>query len=203
MWTRHILKGIFCWGENPLKVKCNTNINISAYFGFCVSLHHSILIARQLLTTVIYQGIPFPYIHERSLKSSHFPPLPFSSLVPCNKTASCLWRLPAEGFRKLSAVQIEDFSEYFVQLYLAAYICCLAKLHSTFCDPMDCSLSGSSAHVISQARIMEWFAISFSRGSSWTSDQIRVSCICRQILYHWATREAQISTGKPYICCCC
>ena len=35
-----------------------------------------------------------------------------------------------------------------------------------FCDPMDCSLLGSSVHGISQARILEWVAIFFSRGSS-------------------------------------
>ena len=33
------------------------------------------------------------------------------------------------------------------------------------CDPMDCSLSGSSIHGIFQARVLEWIAISFSRGS--------------------------------------
>ena len=36
----------------------------------------------------------------------------------------------------------------------------------TLCDPMDCSLPGSSVHGIFQARILEWVAISFSRGSS-------------------------------------
>ena len=36
----------------------------------------------------------------------------------------------------------------------------------TLCDPMDCSLSGSSVHGIFQARLLEWIAISFSRGSS-------------------------------------
>ena len=35
------------------------------------------------------------------------------------------------------------------------------------CDPMDCSWPGSSVHGISQARILEWVAISFSWGSSW------------------------------------
>ena len=38
------------------------------------------------------------------------------------------------------------------------------------CDPMDCSLPGSSVHGILQARIVEWVAISFSRGSSQESD---------------------------------
>ena len=36
----------------------------------------------------------------------------------------------------------------------------------TLCDPMDCSLLGSSVHGILQARILEWVAISYSRGSS-------------------------------------
>ena len=36
----------------------------------------------------------------------------------------------------------------------------------TLCDPMDCSLLGSSIHGILQARILEWVAISFSRRSS-------------------------------------
>ena len=55
---------------------------------------------------------------------------------------------------------------------------------------MDYSLPGSSVHEISQARILEWVAISYSRGSSQPRDQTCVSCIGRQILYHWATREA-------------
>ena len=36
----------------------------------------------------------------------------------------------------------------------------------TLCDPMDCSLPGSSVHGIFQAKVLEWVAISFSRGSS-------------------------------------
>ena len=48
---------------------------------------------------------------------------------------------------------------------------------------------GSSVHGISQARILEWVPISFSRGSSRPRDWIPISCIGRQILYHWATRE--------------
>ena len=46
-------------------------------------------------------------------------------------------------------------------------------------------------HGILQARILEWVATSFSEGSSWPRDQTSISCICRLIRYHWATREAQ------------
>ena len=51
---------------------------------------------------------------------------------------------------------------------------------------MECSLLDSSVHGISQARILERVAISFSRRSSWPRGQACVSCIGRQILYHWA-----------------
>ena len=46
----------------------------------------------------------------------------------------------------------------------------------TLCNPMDCSPPGSSVHGILQARILEWVAMSFSRGSSWPRDQTQVSC---------------------------
>ena len=47
----------------------------------------------------------------------------------------------------------------------------------TLCDLMDCSLPGSSVHGIFQARILEWGAISFSRGTFRPRDQTRVSHI--------------------------
>ena len=47
----------------------------------------------------------------------------------------------------------------------------------TLCDPVDCSPPGSSVPGIFQARMLEWVAISFSRGSSRTRDRTRVSCI--------------------------
>ena len=47
----------------------------------------------------------------------------------------------------------------------------------TLCDPIDCSLPGSSAHGIFQARVLEWAAVSFSRRSSQPRDQTQVSCI--------------------------
>ena len=47
----------------------------------------------------------------------------------------------------------------------------------TLCDPVDCSPPGSSVHGILQARILEWVAMLFSRGSSRPRDQTGVSCI--------------------------
>ena len=56
----------------------------------------------------------------------------------------------------------------------------------SLCDPMDCSLPGSG---IPQARIVKWIAVSFSRGSSRPRDEIRISCIGRQVLFHFANWE--------------
>ena len=61
----------------------------------------------------------------------------------------------------------------------------VAQSSPTLSNPMDCSLPGSSVHGIFQARVLEWVAISFSRGSSQPRDQTRVSHINL-----WATREA-------------
>ena len=51
----------------------------------------------------------------------------------------------------------------------------VAQLSPTLCDPMDCSPPGSSIHGILQARVLEWVAISFSRGSSQPMDRTPVS----------------------------
>ena len=62
------------------------------------------------------------------------------------------------------------------------------------CDLMECSPPGSSVRGILQARIMEWVAISFSRGSSQLRDWTWVSPHYRQTLYQLSHREA-----KPFI----
>ena len=67
----------------------------------------------------------------------------------------------------------------------------VTQLHPTLCDPMDCSLPGYSVHGILQARILEWVAISFSRGSSQPRDWSQVSFIAGGFFTVWATREAQ------------
>ena len=67
------------------------------------------------------------------------------------------------------------------------------SLCPTLCNPTDCSWPGSSVHVIFQAKILEWVAISYSKRSSWPKDGTHVSyvsCTGRHILYHCDTWEA-------------
>ena len=65
----------------------------------------------------------------------------------------------------------------------------VAQLCPTVCNPMDCSLLGSSVHGFFQARILEWVSISFSRRSSQYRDWTQVSHIVDRHFTIWATRE--------------
>ena len=56
----------------------------------------------------------------------------------------------------------------------------------TLCDPIDCSPPGSSVRGILQARILEWVAIPFSRGSSQARGWTQVSCIAGRFFTIWA-----------------
>ena len=66
----------------------------------------------------------------------------------------------------------------------------VAQSCPTLCDPMDCSPPGSLVHGIFQAWILEWVAVSFSRGFSWPRDRTRASRIVSRRFTVWATREA-------------
>ena len=74
----------------------------------------------------------------------------------------------------------------------------LSHVH-LFLSPMDCSLSGSSVHRILQARILEWVAIPFSRGSSQPRDWTSVSYITGRFFTIWATRETTSLQKAMYI----
>ena len=65
----------------------------------------------------------------------------------------------------------------------------VAQLCSTLCNPIDCSLPGSFVHGILQARILEWVAIPFSRGSFWPKAWTQVFCTASRFFTIWATRE--------------
>ena len=60
----------------------------------------------------------------------------------------------------------------------------------TLCHPMDCSPPGSSVHEIFQARILEWVAIAFSKGSSQPRNRTWVSYTAGRFFTSWPTREA-------------
>ena len=79
------------------------------------------------------------------------------------------------GFRnQASPTQWRSWTAYWPSAWVNAKS---LQLNPTLCDPVDCSLPGSSVHGILQARILEWVAIPFSRGSSQPRDQTLISYV--------------------------
>ena len=90
----------------------------------------------------------------------------------------------------------------------------VSQLCPTLCDPMDCSLPCSTVHGIFQARVLEWVAIAFSRGSSQPEDQTRVSRIVGRCFtiratredlkydHKWTSRQKQIHRHREQTCSC-
>ena len=79
----------------------------------------------------------------------------------------------------------------------------VAQSCPTLCDPMDCSPPGSSAHEILQARILEWVAISFSKGSSQPRDRTQVSRIAGRHFIIWLKSVCKLRAllERPLIPC--
>ena len=90
------------------------------------------------------------------------------------------------------------------QYQLTVFVCACSVIQSclTLRNARDCSPLDTSIHGIFQARILEWVAIFYSRGSSWPRNWTCISCdfcIGRQILHHWVTWEALQCNSQPQI----
>ena len=103
----------------------------------------------------------------------------------------------AQGMVKETICLCQSMSRFIIVAFIVFPLYSYLKSEVTqscliLCNPMDCSLPGSSIHGIFQARILEWVAISFSRGSSWPRDWTQVSGIAGRRFTVWTTREALI-----------
>ena len=103
---------------------------------------------------------------------------------------------PSNEYLGLIFLKINWFDLLAVQGTLRSSYLEVAQSCPTLCDPMDCSLPGSSVHGIFQARVLEWVAISFSRGSSQPRDQTWVFHIVGRCFTVWITREGGLGTYK-------
>ena len=96
----------------------------------------------------------------------HFLPSPRVSHVRRSQSFSFYWRMVLETVILVLSM-----------LLLNVKVKVKSLSHVRLCNRMDCTLSGSSVHGIFQARVLEWIAISFSRGSSRPRNQTRASRI--------------------------
>ena len=81
---------------------------------------------------------------------------------------------------------------YAFHVYVYFYACLCSQSSLTLCDPVNCSPSGSSIYGILQTRILEWIAISYSRGSSWPRDWTCVSCIGGRFFTTWPPEKPHL-----------
>ena len=91
-------------------------------------------------------------------------------------------------------------------LYICTYMkvkVLVTQLCPTIFDPIDCSPPGSSVHGILQARILQWVAIPFSRGSFQSKDWTPVSFIACRFFTIWDTREASVCVCVCVCVCAC
>ena len=101
----------------------------------------------------------------------------------------CCWKTGPTSQRTLISLKLLIVDSW-VTMYFLIFLfpsiynicCCLvAKACLTLCSLMDCSLPGSSVHGISQARILEWVAFSFTMESSRSRDWTGISCTAGRI----------------------
>ena len=95
---------------------------------------------------------------------------PRSLDIPYQGSKTELLFTPSPIHPKMTAAGGLEGGDQKVQTSHYKYRSEVAQSCLTLCDPMDCSPPGSSVHGILQARILEWVAISFSRGSSQPTD---------------------------------
>ena len=104
-----------------------------------------------------------------------------------NSTGSSLPACPTKFSLTSPTILLSQFFKIYPYLSMCV-LCVHAQSCPNPCNPMDWSPPGSSVHWVSWARILEWVAISSSRGSSWPRHLLWL-LHRRWILYHWATGE--------------
>ena len=160
---------------------------------------------------VIFQSMKIPFLPGASFPEQCWVCFPNPRLLFCffawgwEEASACLdlTCLPREG------PQGWEGSEYRFGLWvlrvvatvdwIVPCVCTWVQLCLTLGDPMDCSSPGSCVQRIFQARVLEWVAVTYSKGSSQPRDRTRVSCgfcISKWILYHCTTGEGHpLCTG--------
>ena len=143
---------------------------------------HSVMSDSVTAWTVAYQASPsMGFSRQEYWSELPFPSpgdLPDPGIKPWSLVLQAdTWPSEPQG-KPMSCIESESESE-------------VAQSCPTLCDTMDCSLAAFSLHGILQARVLEWVAISFSRGSSRPRDRTQVSWIPGRRFNLWATREAQ------------
>ena len=145
--------------------------------------------ASQLLKSVLPQEKPPHWeAHARQLENS-----PHS--LQLERACTQQWRPSTAKNKQIlkknqNTVKLKNVS--CISLYVKSVVVKVAQSCLTLCNPTNHSPPGSSVHGVLQARILQWIAMPFSRGSFWPRDRTQVSCIAGRFFTIWATRKAHV-----------
>ena len=139
----------------------------------------------QQLTHMLHVGLNSPLQGQNTLpksdqSASHMVPITYSTYSIYSIFYAPSLFLNTHGYVCIHTQHTHTHTHTHIYIYtVGVSIACVlvTQLCPTLCNPTDHSLPGSSVHGILQARILEWVAIPFSRGSSWPRDQTWVSRI--------------------------
>ena len=101
----------------------------------------------------------------------------------------CTWKQIKKENYEFDSQNKTNFTSFFPLWKIKLLYLFLVGFQSLVKEILDGTIL-FSVHEIFQARVLEWVAISFSRGSSWPTDRTHISCIAGRCFTLWATREA-------------
>ena len=196
----------YCRSLSPaLTAVCSPHSNQRDTFQIEVRAWHSF--AQTLLLFPIFLGVKALYPLQSLTPSTPHPP---SSILPSLCPHPQLYLSRSLCSNDIGLCDLSPFAQQWFECLLYSrhqnvrlktelkaetntILSVLMFSHVWLCDPLDCSPSGSSVHGIFQAGILEWVAISFSKGSPQPRDQTQVSCVsctAGRFFTCWAIREA-------------
>ena len=143
-------------------------------YNDCNKIIRASPVAQRLRICLRYKRHRFDPESGRSSSGGNGNPLQYSYLKSPMDTGA--WRATVQRVAKSWTRQSTEHLVYYRYEKVKSQSL-VAQSCPTLCDPMDCSLPGSSVHGIFQARVLEWGAISFSRGSSQPRDRTQFSHI--------------------------
>jgi len=167
---------------------CSYSLLTPALNSNCQLIRHFHLQIPQVPQNSMFQGLTHSLLSSGAAKSLQSCPTLFRPHRRQPTRLPCSWDSPGKNTGVgchclLQCMKVKSESE-------------VTQSCPTLSDPMDCSPPGSSVHGTLQARVLEWSAIAFSRGSSWPRGQTQVSSIVGRCFTLRATREA-LSSPEP------
>jgi len=179
---------LFSWILWPEVSDFLLNLSLALHHVFPISLIPKVTWYFFWLVLTFPHLVAFFLSHYFSISTLPYAHFLYHVLIFSGLQSFCVW------FQFTCTLSLGHSTEFFVAVYSLSLV-------QLFCNPIDCSPPGSSAHGISQVRILECVAFSFSRGSSQPKDQTKSPALAgRFSLSHQGSTWYRVVLDKRYPC---